>query len=85
MTSTNVFSDIQKHVPIVGDMTLKDPIAYKATRLMARAINATQMALAEAYISGLEIPDAVFRSLLQRSMPTLLQHAQVDWLPMNGA
>ncbi len=75
MTSTNVFSDIQRHVPIVGDMTLKDPIAYKATRLMARAINATQMALAEAYINGLEIPDAVFRSLLHTSMPILFQHA----------
>ena len=50
MTSTNVFPGIQKHIPIMGDMNLKSPIAYKATRLMAGAFNTTQMALAEAYI-----------------------------------
>jgi cyclopropane-fatty-acyl-phospholipid synthase len=55
MTSTNVLSDIQKYIPIMGDMAGKSPIAYKATRLMAGAFNATQMALAEAYINGLEI------------------------------
>ena len=54
MTSTIVFPGIQKHIPVMGDMTLKSPIAYKATRVMASAFNATQMALAEAYINGLE-------------------------------
>jgi cyclopropane-fatty-acyl-phospholipid synthase len=75
MTSTNVFPGIQKHIPIMGDMNLKSPIAYKATRLMARVFNATQMALAEAYINGLEIPDSVFRALVHTSMPILFQHA----------
>ncbi|MFN9175644.1 MAG: SAM-dependent methyltransferase [Synechocystis sp.] len=32
------------------------------------------MALAEAYINGLEIPDSVFRSLLNTSMPILFKH-----------
>lgn len=85
MTSVNVFSDIQKHVPIMGDMAQKSPIAYQVTRFMARAFNATQMALAEAYINGLEIPDAVFRSMLHTSMPILFQYAPgllapYDWV-----
>ena len=75
MTSTSLFSGIQTHVPLVGDMTLKSPIAYKATRLMAGAFNITQMALAEAYINGLEIPDSVLRSLIHLSFPILFKHA----------
>jgi cyclopropane-fatty-acyl-phospholipid synthase len=42
---------------------------------MAGVVNTTQMALAEAYINGLEIPDAVFRSLLNTSMPILFKQA----------
>ncbi len=75
MTSTSAFSDIQKHVPIAGDMALKKTMGYKATRLMARVFNAAQMAFAEAYVNGLEIPDSLFRSLLHTSMPILFQHA----------
>jgi hypothetical protein len=37
MTSTDTVSSIQKHIPIMGDMSQKSPISYKATRLMARA------------------------------------------------
>lgn len=85
MTSTNVFLDIQKHIPIVGDINLKSPIAYKATREIATVFNAAQMALAEAYVDGVEIPDSVFRSLLHTSMPILFQHcpsllAPYDWV-----
>jgi cyclopropane-fatty-acyl-phospholipid synthase len=75
MTSTSAFSDIQKHVPIAGDMALKKTMGYKATRLMARVFNAAQMTFAEAYVNGLEIPDSLFRSLLHTSMPILFQHA----------
>ncbi len=75
MTSTSAFSDIQKHVPIAGDMALKKTMGYKATRLMARVFNAAQIAFAEAYVNGLEIPDSLFRSLLHTSMPILFQHA----------
>ena len=85
MTSTNLLPSIQKHIPIVGDLNLKSPLAYKATRLMAGAFNATQMALAEAYINGLEIPDSVFRSMLHMSMPSLFKHcpallAPYEWV-----
>jgi cyclopropane-fatty-acyl-phospholipid synthase len=75
MTSTPVVPVIQKYVPVMGDMTVKSPIAYKATRFMAGIFNATQMALAEAYINGLEIPDLVFRSMLHTTMPMLFQRA----------
>lgn len=74
MTSANAFPSIQKHLPITGDINLKTPIAYNATRGAARAVNAVQMALAEAYINGLEVPDSVFRSLINTSMPPLFQH-----------
>ncbi len=75
MTSTHVSLDLQKHFPVMGDMTLKSPLAYKATRLMASAFNVAQMALAEAYINGLEIPDDALRSLLHATMPVLFKQA----------
>ncbi len=85
MTSTNLLSGLQKHIPAVGDINLKDPIAYQATRLMARACNGAQMALAEAYINGLEISDSAFRALIHQSMPILFQHcpallAPYEWV-----
>ena len=73
MTSTDLLSNIQTQIPIVGDATLKNLIAYKATRLMAGAFNATQMAMAEAYINGLEISDSIFRASLETSMPILFK------------
>ena len=85
MTATSVFTDIHKHVPIVGDMTVKSPLAYKATRLMAGALNLVQMAFAEAYINGLEIPDSVLCAIFDSSMSTLFKHfpsllAPYDWV-----
>lgn len=85
MTSANTFLNIQKHLPITGDINLKTPLAYKATRGAARVINAAQMALAEAYVNGLEIPDSVYRSLINSSMPLLFQHcpgllAPYEWV-----
>lgn len=74
MTSANVLPTIRKHLPITGNINLKTPIAYQVTRGAARAINASQMALAEAYVNGLEVPDSVFRSLIHTSMPLLFQH-----------
>jgi cyclopropane-fatty-acyl-phospholipid synthase len=40
---------------------------------MARAVNGVQMALAEAYINGAEIPDSWYRAMLHGSMPTLFR------------
>jgi cyclopropane-fatty-acyl-phospholipid synthase len=75
MASKNVLTAVQNYVPILGDMKVKSPIAYQTTRLMAGVVNATQMTLAEAYVNGLEVPDAVFRSIINGSMPMLFQHA----------
>jgi cyclopropane-fatty-acyl-phospholipid synthase len=52
---------------------------------MARAFNAAQMASAEAYINGLEIPDAAFRSLVHITLPVLFHHcpgllAPYEWV-----
>jgi cyclopropane-fatty-acyl-phospholipid synthase len=85
MTSTSLFSDIHKHVPIVGDITLKSPFAYRATRLIAGALNLTQMAFAEAYINGLEIPDSVLCAIMDSSMSILFKHfpslmAPYEWV-----
>ncbi|MEY2985130.1 MAG: hypothetical protein RLZZ568_1747 [Cyanobacteriota bacterium] len=85
MTASNLPAAVQKHLPIIGDLSGKNPVAYQATRLMASLLNETQMVLAEAYINGLEIPDSVFRSLLHRSMPILFQYcpgllAPYDWV-----
>lgn len=85
MTSNTVWSGIQTHLPLVGDMAIKDPIAYKATRLMAGVFNVAQLAMAEAYINGLEIPDSIFRSMFQTSMPILFNYcpgilAPYDWV-----
>ncbi|PSB32457.1 SAM-dependent methyltransferase [Stenomitos frigidus] len=85
MTSANAFPTLQKYLPITGDINLKTPIAYKATRGAARVVDALQMALAEVYINGLEIPDSVFRSMIHTSMPILFKHspgllAPYDWV-----
>ncbi|AFY56505.1 methyltransferase, cyclopropane fatty acid synthase [Rivularia sp. PCC 7116] len=85
MTSTKVFSGFQKHIPIMGDISLKDPIAYKSTRLMAGILNQAHMVSAEAYINGLEIPDSAFRLLLHASMPIFFKYcpallAPYEWV-----
>jgi len=75
MTLKNLFLASQIYSPIVRNTPLKSSIGYKATRLMAGAVNASQMVIAEAYINGLEIPDSVFRSMMDTSMSMLFQHA----------
>ena len=75
MTVENVRSVASRYVPHTGKIAVQSPIAYKATRLMAGAVNVAQMALAEAYINGLEIPDPLFRQVMDTSMSALFQHA----------
>jgi cyclopropane-fatty-acyl-phospholipid synthase len=75
MTVENALLVPQKYIPRMGNTTEQSPIAYKTTRLMASALNVAQMALAEAYINGLEIPDSMFRSMMDTSMSMLFQHA----------
>ncbi len=85
MTSTPVLQDIQKHIPLVGDINIKDPIAYQTTRGVVSVVNAVQMAVAEAYINGLEIPDDALIRLFNTCMPVFFKHfpsllAPYEWV-----
>ena len=85
MTSTSVLENIEKYIPLVGDVNIKTPLAYKASRGAVKVLNAAQMAVAEAYINGFEVPDAVLRSLFDTFMPILFKYfpsllAPYDWV-----
>ena len=73
--SKHLFPTVNEYLPSGGEIAAKASISYQATRLMASAFNATQMALAEAYINGVEIPDPVLRSVFHASMPILFKSA----------
>jgi cyclopropane-fatty-acyl-phospholipid synthase len=75
MTTKNLFPTTQSDIPSQGQKPAQSLLGYRATRLMAGALNVAQMGLAEAYINGLEIPDPLFRSMMDRSMSALFQHA----------
>lgn len=81
----SIIKDIQRHIPLVGDVNTKSPIAYQATRIANAAFNAISMAGAEAYINGGETPDPVLKSFLDASVqicykyfPSLL--VPYEWL-----
>jgi cyclopropane-fatty-acyl-phospholipid synthase len=59
MTSSSFdYNRIQRYIPIAGDINTKVPFAYQATRGFIAVANSIQMAFAESYINGLEIPDS---------------------------
>lgn len=77
--------DLHKHIPIVGDVNIKSPLAYQVTRGAVEVVNTVQMAVAEAYINGLEVPDAALRSLFDTCMPVFFKHfpsllAPYEWV-----
>ena len=74
MTSSTALQNIENHIPIVGDVHTKSPIAYWATRLEVSAVNAAHMAVVESYINGLEVPDSVLPSLFDTCMPVLFRY-----------
>jgi cyclopropane-fatty-acyl-phospholipid synthase len=85
MTSVSIGQDIKRHLPLVGDINVKSPLAYKATRGAVRVVNGVQMAVGESYINGLEIPDPVLRSLFDTCMPVFFKHfpallAPYEWV-----
>jgi cyclopropane-fatty-acyl-phospholipid synthase len=63
-----------QYIPLVGDINRKNPIAYQVNQGMVAVTNMLQMALAEAYINGLELPDSVLRSLLNTSIPIFFRY-----------
>ena len=85
MISTPQISSIESNVPFWGDINRKNPLAYKTTRLAVSAVNTVQMAVAEAYINGLEVPDAALISLFNTCMPVFFKHfpallAPYEWV-----
>jgi cyclopropane-fatty-acyl-phospholipid synthase len=85
MTSSLIEKQIQRHLPVVGDINRKSPLAYVATRGTVEVVNAVQMLVAESYINGLEVPDAVLRSLFETCMPVFFKHfpsllAPYEWV-----
>jgi cyclopropane-fatty-acyl-phospholipid synthase len=85
MTSSFIENEIQRHLPLVGDINLKSPAAYIATRGATEVVNVIQMSVAEAYINGLEVPDSVLRSLFDTCMPVFFKHfpsllAPYEWV-----
>jgi cyclopropane-fatty-acyl-phospholipid synthase len=65
---------ILRHIPVIGDIHCKSPLAYKATRGVVGLANMVQMAFAEAYINGIELPDPVMRGLFKTCMPIIFKH-----------
>ncbi|WP_009633877.1 SAM-dependent methyltransferase [Synechocystis sp. PCC 7509] len=85
MTYDSTVQDIQRHIPLVGDVSIKSPLAYQLTRGTVEIANTLQMAVAEAYINGLEAPDYVIQSLFNTCMPVLFQYfpsllAPYEWV-----
>lgn len=74
MINSNQLQEIEKHIPLIGDINNKNPLAYQATRGAVEVVNTVQMAIAEAYINGLEIPDSSLRTLFDTCMPVFFQY-----------
>ncbi len=78
-------SSIQSYIPIVGDLNTKKPLAYQATRGFIAVANQVQMAFAESYIHGLELPDSALRAFFDTCMPVIFKHfpaflTPYDWV-----
>jgi cyclopropane-fatty-acyl-phospholipid synthase len=85
MTLLQSPQDIQRYIPMTGDIAAKVPLAYQATRAATSVVNALQMGLAESYINGWELPDAALKSIFDTTMPVLFRHypallAPYDWV-----
>jgi cyclopropane-fatty-acyl-phospholipid synthase len=85
MTSLSSKQSIQSYVPIVGDINTKRPLAYQATRGFIEVANLIQMAFAESYMNGLELPDPVLKSFFDTCMPVIFKHfpaflTPYDWV-----
>jgi cyclopropane-fatty-acyl-phospholipid synthase len=86
--TTTIFdqaSDLSAFDPRVLPQPSPNSMGYRWSRILATGLNSSQMAMAEAYINGLEIPDALFRGMLHASMPILFRHfpallAPYEWV-----
>ncbi|MFO7628643.1 MAG: hypothetical protein R6W06_03825 [Prochlorococcaceae cyanobacterium] len=84
-TSFDQASDLYSFDPNALRQPSPKSMGYRYSRLLARGLNGTQMAMAEAYINGFEIPDALYRGMIHASMPILFRHfpallAPYEWV-----
>ncbi len=63
MATIGIFKRLQNHVPVVGNINYKDPLAFHATFGVIKTVNMVQMLIAEAYMNGIEIPDSALKAL----------------------
>ena len=85
MISPSIGRALQHHIPAIGDINSKSPLAYRLSRGTVPIVNAIQMGVAEAYVNGLEVPDAALRSLFETCMPIFFKYfpsllAPYDWV-----
>ena len=85
MVSHDTLQSLEKYIPLVGDINIKTPLAYTATRGAVEIVNTIQMAVAEAYINGLEVPDPLLESLFDTCMPVFFKYfpallAPYEWV-----
>ena len=76
---------IQYHIPVIGNIHDKSPLAYRATRGVVGLVNVAHMAFVEAYIHGVELPDSVMRSVFNTCMPIIFKYfpalmAPYEWV-----
>jgi cyclopropane-fatty-acyl-phospholipid synthase len=65
---------MEKHIPVVRDVNIKNPFTDQSTRTAIALFNTIQMAGSEAYVNGLEVPDSVVKSLLGTSLPIIYKN-----------
>lgn len=85
MTVVSIDQNIQRYIPIIGDINTKRPLAYQTTRGFIAVANMVQMAFAESYMNGLEIPDEALKSFFDTCMPVIFKHfpaflTPYDWV-----
>ncbi len=74
MTSGTTFSDSQNYLPTSGNLNSQSGFAYKLTRGITAIATATQMAVAESYIHGLEIPDSLLKGSFDILIPIVYKY-----------
>jgi len=74
MSSTTRFHDILEDLSTVGSLNSKTQLSYKLTRRLTAIANGSQMALAESYINGLEIPDPLLKGGFDAILPILYKY-----------
>lgn len=85
MTSTDRLVTLDSPQFLAGDVKNKKAASYQMTRALSRVSNAAQMAIAEAYINGFEIPDSIMRASMHATMPLLFKYfpgllAPYEWV-----